>query len=107
MNNLPTKSAPYWWREKDGDEWETVTLSCHDPDLATLWCIENHCMATDMGGQWKRIPNPDEGQEALMIRHHNGESDIVEGTATNADIDYWQQRGFTCKPVTIFERDEE
>ena len=58
MSDLPTKPGPYYWRESDGDEWESVKVDMH---------MDVHFLGGDMcygveetGGQWLPIPTADE-----------------------------------------------
>lgn len=71
MNNLPTEPGFYWWREKDGDEWEIVQIDLH---------MDAHFIGGDMcygaaecGGQWQRCIRPDEGQECFAVRAPSGQ----------------------------------
>ena len=65
---LPTKPGPYYWREKDGDEWQLVCIEIHiynrNPDVVHLSCYSGKEMRMlpikDMGGQWLPIPTADE-----------------------------------------------
>ena len=61
---LPTKPGPYYWREKDGDEWEIHTVFIDDELNNTLMAscpIDDTWYATEnWGGQWLPIPTPDE-----------------------------------------------
>ena len=63
-NKLPTKPGPYYWREKDGDEWEIHTVFIDDElnnTLMALCPIDDTWYATEnWGGQWLPIPTPDE-----------------------------------------------
>jgi hypothetical protein len=57
---LPTKPGPYYWREKDGDEWEIHTVFIDDElnhTLMALCPIDDTWYATEnWGGQWLPIP---------------------------------------------------
>ena len=61
---LPTKPGPYYWREKDGDEWEIHTVFIDDELNNTLMAscpIDDTWYATEnWGGQWLPIPTADE-----------------------------------------------
>ena len=63
-NKLPTKPGPYYWREKDGDEWEIHTVFIDDELNNTLMAscpIDDTWYATEnWGGQWLPIPTADE-----------------------------------------------
>jgi hypothetical protein len=60
MSDLPTKPGPYYWREKDGDEWEIHTVFIDDElnhTLMALCPIDDTWYATEnWGGQWLPIP---------------------------------------------------
>lgn len=115
MNNLPTKPGPYWWREKEGNGWDvTIHLISSGGNLVMS---HNHMPPERMGGQWRRIPEPDEGQEALGVFNHEGifvMASFSDAKAMNEceylnceDITLQDGELYTHKPVTIFERDEE
>ena len=61
---LPTKPGPYYWREKDGDEWEIHTVFIDDELNNTLMAscpIDDTWYATEnWGGQWLPIPTAEE-----------------------------------------------
>lgn len=119
---LPTKPGPYWWREKDGDEWELGWVSCPwGRDLVwetiKLATQQDYQIVSDMGGQWKRIHNPDEGQESTGVVDPSGivvmaakseEKCICECSYLN-DNDHTlsEDQFYTNKPVTIYPKDEE
>lgn len=62
--NLPTTPGPYWWRERDGDEWRSIILTHVDieaiqediPEFGEAY-IDG---MTVSGGQWAKAHNPDE-----------------------------------------------
>lgn len=60
-NNLPTTPGPYWWREKDGDEWDRV-LNVQLSDSMGL-CVDlgfYYETVKERGGQWAKAHSPEE-----------------------------------------------
>ena len=70
-NELPTKPGPYYWREKDGDEWKLGNVF-RNYDKRFYFETFNIAGKTvvDMGGQWLPIPPAEELVE-LLWRVHN------------------------------------
>jgi len=66
---LPTKPGPYYWREKDGDEWELWHVLDNGSEL-TAHRGFNVAFLPDLGGQWLPIPTAEELVE-LLWRVHN------------------------------------
>jgi hypothetical protein len=66
---LPTKPGPYYWREKDGDEWELWHVLDNGSEL-TAHRGFNVAFLPDLGGQWLPIPPAEELVE-LLWRVHN------------------------------------
>jgi hypothetical protein len=127
--DLPTKPGPYYWREKDGDEWEIHTVYIDDElnhTLMALCPIDDTWYATEnWGGQWLPIPAAeelvelqaakkmvDEGHEMYCVT--NGidavsylgkcESHAWLGAELVHDRDpdsLTIDDGYTCEPVTI------
>ena len=68
---LPTKPGPYYWSEKDGDEWEIHTVFIDDElnnTLMALCPIDDTWYATEnWGGQWLPIPTAEELVELLRL----------------------------------------
>ena len=68
MSDLPTKPGPYYWREKDEDEFQLVCIEIHiynrNPDVVHLSLYSGEEMrmvpVKDMGGQWLPIPTAEE-----------------------------------------------
>jgi hypothetical protein len=71
MSDLPTKPGPYYWREKDGDEWEIHTVFIDDElnhTLMALCPIDDTWYATEnWGGQWLPIPTAEELVELIRL----------------------------------------
>ena len=60
-NELPTKPGPYYWREKDGDEWELGNVFInYDKRFYFEACNIVGKPVIDMKGQWLPIPTADE-----------------------------------------------
>jgi hypothetical protein len=61
---LPTKPGPYYWREKDGDEWALGNVfesyDCREQCLYFETFNISGKPLNDMQGQWLPIPTPDE-----------------------------------------------
>jgi len=55
---LPTKPGPYYWREKDGDEWEIAQIN-RCMDVYFVAC-DMHYKLRETGGEWLPIPTADE-----------------------------------------------
>jgi len=74
MNDLPTKPGPYYWREKDGDEWEIHTVfvdyELNNTLMAFCQMDETWYAVENWGGQWLPIPTAEELLE-LLWRVHN------------------------------------
>jgi len=74
MNDLPTKPGPYYWREKDGDEWELCTVfvdyELNNTLMAFCQMDETWYAVENWGGQWLPIPTAEELLE-LLWRVHN------------------------------------
>ena len=59
VDQLPTKPGPYYWREKDGDEWELWHVLDNGSEL-TAHRGFNVAFLPDLGGQWLPIPTAEE-----------------------------------------------
>lgn len=130
MSDLPTKVGPYYWCEKDGDEWEHIFvmdpgnghLYGHDGVVATSL----HDWEQDYGavGEWLPIPPAeelvelqakakmlDEGIEAWAVFGSSGkpqaidrDPDMCRSKVCHWDQESWNilmKHGYTCEPVTI------
>jgi len=67
-SQLPTKPGPYYWREKDGDEWARV----FDVQLSNSigLCVDAgfyYESVQQRGGQWLPIPTAEELVELLRL----------------------------------------
>lgn len=119
INQLPTKPGPYWFREKDGDEWAKIfeirqwkggMYACQ------IWptneVLEEGLMHHFVG-QWSPIPMPDEGFEAWMLFHEISpipDIYITEAEALSTMVAYNQhdpQKGYSVQPVAIYKREVE
>ena len=122
-NQLPTKPGTYYWREKDGDEFQLVCIEIHiynrNPDVVHLSCYSGQEMrmvpVKDMGGQWLPIPTADELVElqACKIELQNiVKANAKEWEMPNDEFMYefhaWAVNRakhvlgmHTCEPVTI------
>lgn len=116
--NLPTEPGPYWWRAKDGDEWQTVKVDMHlDVHLIGGDMV---CSSEECGGQWVKIQTPDEGQEIYLVRNGKGQP-VGAGVGVNEAIQSYLQcstspefdfvalknkSGYTCRKVKIVEVEE-
>jgi len=71
MNDLPTKPGPYYWREKDGDEWEIHTVfvdyELNNTLMAFCQMDETWYAVENWGGQWLPIPTAEELVELLRL----------------------------------------
>lgn len=64
-NNLPATPGPYWFREKDGDEWEPYYVTTLDGEgmicHRSNYNVTSRCLVSEMpSGQWLPDPSPDE-----------------------------------------------
>jgi|DEB0MinimDraft_6_1074348.scaffolds.fasta_scaffold38672_4 hypothetical protein len=59
MSDLPTKPGSYYWREKDGDEWELWHVLDNGSEL-TAHRGFNVAFLPDLGGQWLPVPAAEE-----------------------------------------------
>ena len=113
---IPTTPGPYFWRENDGDEWEVVVVRKFFKDF--LWGDRVKFPGRKIGvsdniGQWKRIPTPDDGQEAWAV-FVNGEikcnSIDSDKEMVETQLDFYQNNNWskecTVQPVTIYPKDE-
>ena len=67
VDQLPTKPGPYYWREKDGDEWALGNVfESYDWEACREQCLYFETFnisrkpLNDMQGQWLPIPTADE-----------------------------------------------
>lgn len=61
VDQLPTKPGPYYWREKDGDEWELGNVFInYDKRFYFEACNIVGKSVIDMKGQWLPIPPAEE-----------------------------------------------
>jgi len=123
---LPTKPGPYYWREKDGDEWEIHTVfvdyELNNTLMAFCQMDETWYAVENWGGQWLPIPTAeelvelqdckkmvDEGQEAWGVYCPSGQL-VLTGDKSDCEqqVDYMNDtdifathQKYTCEPVTI------
>lgn len=111
--NLPTETGPFWWREKDGDEWELwhITEVTNPPGFIAGRGF-NHGRVEKFGGQWAKCHRPDEGQEAEIVfdqhnrvRHLGSIMDYAK--LIGVTVSQLRRSGYTCEPVTIHRRNKE
>lgn len=127
---LPTKPGNYYWREKDGDEWELLEimfgLKPYDNALVArrYGCSYSWGLVEKLQGQWLPIPTAeelvelqatkkmvDEGQEAFMVfdkfgrvRHLGDVRDYAKLVGRT-----WQElayEGYTCELATIIKEEK-
>jgi hypothetical protein len=130
---LPTKPGPYYWREKDGDEWEIHTVFIDDELNNTLMAscpIDDTWYATEnWGGQWLPIPTAEElvelqakakayveGETAACIFCPDGKFVLARINAILAwdDLEVikmdikrdLRNQGYTCHKVRVFKEVE-
>ena len=128
VDQLPTKPGPYYWREKDGDEWEIHTVFIDDElnhTLMALCPIDDTWYATEnWGGQWLPIPPAeelvelpakakayDEGETAACIFCPDGKFVLARINAMLAwdDLEVikmdikrdLRKQGYTCRKVRV------
>ena len=106
---LPKTSGAYWWREKDGDEWEQVEVKevfAYKVNDVTEYTIE------ELGGQWAKAHNPDDGIEAWavfvegIIRCHSIAS---TNEAVKDQLPFFESmhnKKCTVEAVTIYRKDK-
>lgn len=120
----PTREGFYHWRANEGDEWEIVKIDrntdgrfmVHSLDVLDDWSE----FIIDMPGQWRRIPTPEEMQEAWAVRDVESLELVSISNESKQDaIDKaWDALGdpretsqcpggYTCKPVSIVPRESE
>jgi len=58
MSDLPTKSGPYYWREKDGDAWTVVYLT--KAENFVTFGVSDRIRLESMKGEWLPIPTAEE-----------------------------------------------
>lgn len=131
--NLPTTPGPYWWREKDGDEWIFISVTAIVGDLyaESLFIPKEMKSYLDRWGdyypvgQWSKAHNPDEGVEAWATVSADGNWVTIGESRTEAlrefccrgnrnfsenDVErMWEKyakEGYTCAPVTIYRKDQ-
>lgn len=117
--SLPTTPGPYWWRAKDGDEWELVILDKNRHP----WNEDAYNMGplSDMQGQWAKVHRPDDGRtlthdetefiiESLEERYQPAPLDPM-GKAWQEGVNEESEKLVklfrTCEPVTIFRKEKE
>jgi hypothetical protein len=116
---LPTKPGPYYWREKDGDEWEIHTVfvdyELNNTLMAFCQMDETWYAVENWGGQWLPIPPAEELVElrACKIELQNiVKANAKEWEMPNDEFIYefhaWAVNRakhvlgmHTCEPVTI------
>ena len=114
----PTEPGDYHWRAKEGDEWSIVEVYIRDgvswvyEDPRPFYLHENeHCR--EVGGQWSKIPNPDECQEAWAVINRHGKIDVCWTCKTHTEAfvkdmnEITTSNAHTCKPVYIVPRESE
>jgi len=119
----PTKPGHYWWREKDGDEWEQGVVSYNwDRSRLTWDTIEltvhrDYRFVSGMGGQWEPCPKPGEGVEGWGVFATHGT--FIHAMACEDDCksscfkdgfyseQVFKDSSLTCQPVTIYPREEQ
>lgn len=112
--NLPTTPGPYWFREKNGDEWRAIILTHVDieaiqediPEFGEAY-IDG---MTISGGQWAKAHSPDEGIEAWAVKNRNGKLDVCwfDEQHTSLFVDQINEippGGNKVVPVTIYKRE--
>ena len=118
--SLPTTTGPYWWREKDGDEWVLVEVELIGADLFAQGKgkYKEYCAYIDQWeifypiGQWKRIPRPDDGIEAWavfvegMIRCHSIASTKEAVEEQLAFFESMHNKKCTVEAVTIYRKEK-
>ena len=106
---LPTKTGPYYWREKDGDEWELWHVLDNGSEL-TAHRGFNVAFLPDLGGQWLPIPTAEELVElqAKAKAYDEGEyllscigADLNISLVNISESNYMQQKGYTCRKVRV------
>jgi len=117
---LPTKPGAYYWREKDGDEWELVIVVFHndpfmEPTVKFVFNdFENDLKAMD--GQWLPIPTADELLEGIdawavfvegMIRCHSIASTKEAVKDQLPFFESMHNKKCTVEAVTIFRKEKE
>lgn len=122
MNNLPTKPGPYLYQPEDEIVYQAVQVEQLIPGQLHAYGIglNGTNIQSMRKGQWKRIPRPDEGQEAWAVFHRNSQPIEISSVSSDdvkqshmqfyKDSVSWEQMemwGYTCKPVTIYPKDEE
>lgn len=118
--NLPTTPGPYWWREKDGDEWEYGEVyRGHSGDLYWETMAIGGQPLDHMQGQWAKAHNPDEGIVAWAVFNIDEffvsapTKRLAQQAASQAmygRLDRWdalEVLGGTCEPVTIYRKEKE
>ena len=113
VDQLPTKPGPYYWREKDGDEWEIHTVFIDDELNNTLMAscpIDDTWYATEnWGGQWLPIPTAEELVElqAKAKAYDEGQHEWgmfdSEGkfAVTCPNEQKYLANGWTCRKVRV------
>lgn len=114
-NNLPTTPGSYWWREKDGDEWEQIREVYPHADLELAVIDEgDECTPQQIGGQWAKAHKPDEGIEAWAVFNNRTGSFAVcwedQEAAQDMTVDFNNMATkdrYTCRKVRVCEVDTE
>jgi hypothetical protein len=114
----PTNPGNYHWRAYEGDTWEIVQAVLYMGAIHIIpisW--DNHSLVKPDGldGQWQRIPNPDEMQEAWAVKcpagqyaHVGTEDECINERDRLNDTDmFLAGQEYTCKPVYIVRREIE
>jgi hypothetical protein len=114
----PTEPGSYHWRAKEGDKWEILSVFLpeeHGPLWVLNWRNGDHSLVQRKSGQWQRIPNPDEMQEAWAVRcpagqyaHVGTEDETITFVDRLNETDmFLSGQEYTCKPVYIVRRESE
>lgn len=117
--NLPTKPGPYWWRAKEGDELRIIHVEVamlnDEPEVNGMCCESpesgEYVHVSEMGGQWSRIPTPDEGLDAFEVIGPKGEMICVwdDEQHTKDFIKTFNKVGkvkYTCRKVRVIPVEE-
>lgn len=114
-NNLPTEPGPYWWRKKEGDEWEIREIYKLGQSLVYYHDRCDWETVQEMGGQWAKAHKPDQGHEAFAVRAPAGqfvhigpkeECESVAETMNETDM-FLADQEYDVVPVTIYRKEKE
>lgn len=120
-NKTPTKTGNYHFKAEGREIWELVNVyEWNDPDdpLHVKFLETGAIFSVNYPkGQWSKIYNPEERQEAWGIYQngmlcHSNESmpvaiQILERLTGKLWIDLQTYGNYTCKPVSIVPRESE